>query len=249
MWPGLMIGNAYSNFTTKLGLGNGLFKAGTTMALASYGQPSALAQEKWEYYGRSFYARDDQRADEVFIDLMWSDFSGLPPHAVMSKEQSDSKEAMNIAASLEYVFEQTILKSARELYERTKSYNDGNVCLSGGSFLNSNANMLIRRESPFKNVHLFPGCGDDGTAVGAALYIAHHFADVPRVRYEPREFMYLGRTYDTPRDGGRPYNAREVATALSQGKVVGFFHGGSEFGPRGLGHRSLFAAPRNPEMK
>src|SRR5256885_3724201 len=66
MCPGLMIGNAYSNSTSKLGIGNGLVKGGTTMALASYGQPSALAQEKWEYYGRSFYAREDQRADTVF---------------------------------------------------------------------------------------------------------------------------------------------------------------------------------------
>ena len=249
MCPGLMIGNAYSNFTDKLGIGNGLFKAGTTMALASYGQPSALALEKWEYYGRSFYAREDQRSDTVFIDLMWSDFSGLPPHAVFSKEQSDSKEAMNIAAGMEHVFEQTILKSARELYERTSGYNDGNLCLSGGSFLNSNANMLVKREVPFKNVHLFPGCGDDGTAVGAALYIAHHFANAPRVTYEPHEYMYLGRSYPKPRDGGRQYNPREVATALSQGKIVAFFHGGSEFGPRALGRRSLFADPRNPQMK
>jgi carbamoyltransferase len=248
MCPGLMIGNAYSNFTDKLGIGNGLFKAGTTMALASYGKPSALALERWEYYGKSFYARDDQLSDPVFIDHMWSDLAGLPPHAVFTKEQSDSKEAMNIAASMEHVFEQTILKAARELFERTKNYNGGNLCLSGGSFLNSNANMLVRRESPFKNVHLFNGCGDDGTAVGAALYIAHHFANVPRMTYEPREYMYTGRSYAAPQ-GGRPYDAREVAKALAEGRIVAHVHGGSEFGPRALGNRSLFADPRNPNMK
>jgi carbamoyltransferase len=249
MCPGLMIGNAYSNFTQKLGIGNGLFKAGTTMALASYGTPPAIALEKWEYYGKSFYAREDQRADTTFIDLMWSELSGLPPHAEFPKEKSDSKEAMNIAAGMEHIFEQTILKAANELYERTKSYNDGNLCLSGGSFLNSNANMLIKREAPFKNVHLFNGCGDDGAAVGAAMYVAHHFADVKRVKYEPREYMYLGRSYPTPPDGGQPYNAREVAVALAEGRIIAFFHGGSEFGPRALGHRSLFADPRNPKMK
>jgi carbamoyltransferase len=248
MCPGLMIGNAYSSFTDKLGIGNGLFKAGTTMALASYGKPSSLALEKWESYGQSFYARTDQLSDPVFIDLMWSQLSGLPPHATFTKEQSDKQDAMNIAASMEYIFEQTILKAARELFERTKGYNDGNLCLSGGSFLNSNANMLVKSESPFKNVHLFNGCGDDGTAVGAAMYIAHHFANVPRVKYEPSEYMYTGRSYTAP-EGGRPYGAREVARAISEGKIVAWVQGGSEFGPRALGHRSLFADPRNPQMK
>jgi carbamoyltransferase len=248
MCPGLMIGNAYSSFTDKLGLGHGLFKAGTMMALASYGEPSPRARERWEFYGKSFFDRNDQRSDPVFIDLMWSELTGLPPHAVMTKEQSDSKKAMSIAASMQYIFEQTVLKASRDLFERTKAFNDANLCLSGGSFLNSTVNMAIKRDGPFKNVHLFNGCGDDGTAVGAAMYMAHHFANVPRVAYEPREYMYTGRTY-TPPPRGRAYDPREVARAISEGRIVAFVHGGSEFGPRALGNRSLFADPRNPQMK
>jgi carbamoyltransferase len=247
--PGLMIGNAYSSFTEKLGLGSGLTKAGTTMALASFGRPQKAALERWRYYGQSYYTRTQQPLDDVFTNVMWSDLSGLAPHAVLPKEQSDSRAAMDIAASVEYVFERTILHNAAVLHARTKNYNGDNLCLSGGSFLNSNANMLVKRRGPVERVHLFPACGDDGTAVGAALYLAHHLLDQPRVDYAPREYMYPGRSYDVREEGGEPYDARAVAEALSQGQIVAFFHGGSEFGPRALGHRSLFADPRRPEMK
>jgi carbamoyltransferase len=84
--PGLMIGNAYSDFTEKLGIGPGLTKAGTTMALASFGQPHELALERWRYYGQPCYSRTQgQSADEIFINLMWSDLSGLAPHETLTK--------------------------------------------------------------------------------------------------------------------------------------------------------------------
>jgi len=249
--PGVMVGNAYSEFTRKLGLGSGLSKAGTTMALASYGRPVDGALRRWRYYGQSYYRRFRycQPSDNVFTNLMWSDFSGLPPHTVLAREQSDSQRAMDIAASLEYVFERTILANAVELYARTKDFNGGNLCLSGGSFLNANANTLLKKESHFDRLHLFPGCGDDGTAVGAALYLAHHRLGLPRVSYAPCEYTYTGRTYTTAAPRGERYHARAVAREISQGKIVAFFHGGSEFGPRALGHRSIFADPRNPRMK
>jgi carbamoyltransferase len=247
--PGLMIGNAYSYFTEKLGLGPGLTKAGTTMALASFGEPSPVARARWEYFGQSFYERIDQRSDDVFMNLMWSELSGMPPHTFLSKEQSDSKQAMEIAASLEYIFEQTILRSANELHARTTLYNDNNLCLGGGSFLNSIVNMQVKQQTAFENVHLFPACGDDGTAVGAALYLAHQLLGVPRNHYPARDFMYLGRPYAVNDSGGVAYDADQVAAAISKGAVVAFFTGGSEFGPRALGHRSILADPRNPEMK
>ena len=248
--PGLMIGNAYCEFTQKLGIGSGLTKAGTTMALASFGQPLPLAVKRWRHYGQPCYARQGlQPSDNVFINRMWSDLSGLPPHASLPPEQSDSQAAMDIAASLEYIFEQTIVQHANALHAITRAYNGDNLCLAGGSFLNSNANMRVKRESPFARVHLFPGCGDDGTAVGAALYLAHHVLGAPRVNYAPREYMYTGRSYAITEPDGEQYDPRAVAQALSEGQIVAFFHGGSEFGPRALGHRSLFADPRHPQMK
>jgi carbamoyltransferase len=115
--------------------------------------------------------------------------------------------------------------------------------------LNSIVNMQLKQQTAFKNIHLFPACGDDGTAVGAALYLAHHFLGVPRNSYAARDFMYLGRPYAVTHAGGKPYEPREVAKAISEGAIVAFFAGGSEFGPRALGHRSILADPRNPEMK
>ena len=108
--------------------------------------------------------------------------------------------------------------------------------------------MRLKLDSPFKNIHLLPACGDDGLAVGSAMYLAHHYYDAPRQRYEPHEYMYLGRRYAVP-PAGEPYDAMTVARELSEGKIVAFFREGSEFGPRALGHRSILADPRNPQMK
>jgi carbamoyltransferase len=246
--PGMMIGNAYSEFTGKLGLGDGLFKAGSTMGLASYGTPSQRSRERWQHYGQSYYARQYQPDDMLFIARMWSELSGLPPHVALPRDKSDSQEAMDIAASLQYVFEETLVQAANELFEETASFNDGNLCLSGGSFLNCNTNSAIRTRTKFKAVHLFPGCGDDGTAVGSALIVAHHQFGEKRASYLPRDLCYLGRSYPSP-SGGEKMDIDAVVEALVQGKVVGWCQGGSEFGPRALGNRSILADPRSPTAR
>lgn len=246
--PGIMIGNAYHQFTRKLGLGDGLFKAGTTMGLASYGQPLPQAVEGWREYGRSFYDRPAQPGDLRFIDLMWSDFAEAPPDFEFSPTESDSRRSMDIAASLQFVFEETMVAAAETLFRRTRHYNGGNLCLSGGSFLNCNTNSAILARTPFARVSLFPGCGDDGTAVGAALFLSHHVINVPRVHYEPEELAYLGRRYEEI-DEGMPLHLPAVADAIADGKVVGWCRGRAEFGPRALGNRSILADARNPTMR
>jgi carbamoyltransferase len=246
--PGLMIGNTYSLFTAKLGLGDGLFKSGTTMGLAAYGKPLPMAAENCARYGESYYERHFQPDDDRFIELMWSELSGLPPTVGLTKQESDSQRAMDIAASLQYVFEETIVKATNELHRRTATYAEGNLCLSGGSFYNCNANSAILKRTPFERVSLFPACGDDGTAVGAALFVAHTVMNEKRVHYEPEEIVYLGRRYDPP-DVGRALDPDDVAAALAAGKVVGWFEGRSEFGPRALGNRSILADPRDPAMR
>jgi carbamoyltransferase len=246
--PGLMIGNTYSLFTEKLGLGDGLFKSGSTMGLAAYGKPLPMAVENCARYGESFYERRFQPDDDRFIRLMWSELSGLPPSVGLSRQESDSQRAMDIAASLQYVFEETIIKAANELHQKTASYAKGNLCLSGGSFYNCNANSAILKRTPFERVSLFPACGDDGTAVGAGLFVAHTIMDEKRVHYEPEEIVYLGRRYDTP-TVGKPLDLNPVAAALAAGKVIGWYQGRSEFGPRALGNRSILADPRDPKMR
>ncbi|MCA1907488.1 MAG: hypothetical protein LDL39_03915 [Magnetospirillum sp.] len=246
--PGIMIGNAYHQFTRKLGLGDGLFKAGTTMGLASYGKPLPVAVDNWREYGRSFYDRPAQPDDLRFIDLMWSDFAEVAPHVEFPAPESDSQRSMDIAASLQYVFEETMVASANTLFERTKRYNDGNLCLSGGSFLNCNTNSAILQRTPFQRLGLFPGCGDDGTAVGAALFLSHHVINEARVHYQPEEVAYLGRSYDEI-DTGLPLDLGVVADGIAAGKVVGWCRGRAEFGPRALGNRSILADARNPDMR
>ena len=249
--PGIMIGNAYSVFTGKLGLGPGLTKAGTLMGLAPYGQPNEVALERWRELGASFYERPYQQSDPVFIQYMWSLLSGEAPHTAYPPSLSDSPKAQEIAASIQYVFEQTLLSNAQRLYQDTQNYSGANLCLSGGSFLNSETNMLIKKESGFRNIHLFPGCGDDGTAVGSALFVAHTIGRHPRQRYSNAELMYLGRAYPTPFDlqDATEATPQAVAQLLADGKIVGLFQGRGEFGPRSLGNRSLLADPRRVEMK
>ena len=246
--PGIMIGNAYFEFTRLLGLGEGLFKAGTTMGLAAYGKVRDIAKKKWKYYGKSYYARRFQDWDRHFINLMWSEIAKRSPSNPFPFETPPSQATMDIAASIQYIFTRTMVQFAQKLYDQTEGFNSGNLCLSGGSFLNCDANAAIWKETPFQNVHLFPGCGDDGTAVGAALYVAHTMYKEPRYTYLPSEVCYLGRHYDTP-DLGLPLDVEKVASSIASGKIVAWYQGQSEFGPRALGNRSLLADPRRAEMR
>jgi carbamoyltransferase len=107
--------------------------------------------------------------------------------------------------------------------------------------LNCNANSRILQESQFKKVHLFPGCGDDGSAAGAALWVNHHYLNRPRNSYSNAESSYLGKDYPQIEVPDYEYIAKQI----SQGKIVAWFDGKSEIGPRALGHRSILADPRD----
>jgi len=147
----------------------------------------------------------------------------------------DIKHKMNVAASVQNLFENKVLSVLNDIDQ-----NSDNLCLSGGSFLNCNANSEVVRKSKFKQFHHFPACGDDGTAVGSALYVAHHILGDARYDYESQDICYTGRDYpsQTP-----DYNY--IARQIADGKIIGWFQGKSEFGPRALGNRSILADPRN----
>ena len=147
----------------------------------------------------------------------------------------DIKHKMNVAASVQDLFEKKVLNVLSELDDKTD-----NLCLSGGSFLNCNANSKVVMHSKFKNVHHFPACGDDGTSVGSALYVAHHILGEPRHEYQQKDLCYTGREYQS-----QTPDYEYIAKQLADGKIIGFFQGRSEFGPRALGNRSILADPRN----
>ena len=147
----------------------------------------------------------------------------------------DIKHKMDVAASVQNLFENRVLSVLNDIDQESD-----NLCLSGGSFLNCNANSEVVRKSKFKHFHHFPACGDDGTSVGSALYVAHHILGEARYNYEMQDLCYTGRDYQ-----GQTPDYDHIAKQLADGKIIGFFQGRSEFGPRALGNRSILADPRN----
>jgi carbamoyltransferase len=155
--------------------------------------------------------------------------------------------------------ERVLLHRARRLGEETGAKN---LCLAGGVALNCVANGRIERETPFERVFIQPAAGDDGIAIGCAYY-GHLVLAKGRRTYVMRD-AGLGRAYaDRDVDAAlRPFMvrlgtrrrrvadvAKETAKLLVAGKVVGWFQGRSEFGPRALGRRSILADPRDARMK
>ena len=157
-------------------------------------------------------------------------------HEITNLIEEDFSLAVNIAATAQRDLEERLLHLVEEL-----PFNSENLCLSGGTFLNCPANSLILKESRFKKIHHFPGCGDSGIGIGAALYVAHHMLDQPRYEYKPHEICYLGKEYKQEKEIDYEYIARKI----SEGAIVAWMNGRSEFGPRALGNRSLLADPRN----
>jgi carbamoyltransferase len=155
--------------------------------------------------------------------------------------------------------EKVLLARARWLRETTGARN---LCIAGGVALNCVANGRIAREAGFENVWIQPAAGDDGIAIGCAAY--GHI----EVLKQPRAFVmkqsYVGKPY-AERDVDKAMQnffvriqttavrsddiCRDTAKLLAEQRVIGWFQGGSEFGPRALGNRSLLADPRKAEMK
>ena len=180
-----------------------------------------------------------------------------PKPADFSAQARRNRHYADIAASVQQVTEEIIVTMARALHRRTGS---SRLCLAGGVALNSVANGRILRESGFQELYVHPAAGDAGGAVGAALWAHHAVLGGPRAFVMDHAFWGQGFTDAEVRrrldDLGVVYEALEpdrlrnrVVDALVAGRVVGWFHGRSEWGPRALGHRSILADPRRTEMK
>src|SRR6185503_15622442 len=153
--------------------------------------------------------------------------------------------------------ERQMLRMARYAHERTGSRN---LCIAGGVALNGLANARVMQEGPFDAVWVPPGCSDTGLSLGLALWGYYQeiaAADNPKVTFSMAT-AYSGRAYPKSRVtdlleqfgiASHPAEPEAVAPFIAEGKVVGWFEGGSESGPRALGHRSILADPRDPSMK
>jgi carbamoyltransferase len=272
--PGYTYGNFYDVATEFCGIGPGTTKAGTLMGLSSFGKISQKARDNWEWWTRPY----DQRSateDMHYCDWLFLQMSGKYPYIkwyrpeildkepghehfnrefqmVYTKEESDSQEVMDIAADIQYVAERSLVKYSQDLYDESSTINDGNLCVAGGTFLNCNANYKIMTETSFERMHMFPACGDDGVSAGSALYTTHQILSVPRYKYKNYEIMYLGFQYmyqpETEYEA-IDYDEKFVAEQISNGKIICWYQGRSEFGPRALGNRSFISDPRRKDMK
>jgi len=184
-------------------------------------------------------------------------FGGPPRKA----ESPLTQKEMDLAASVQAVTEEIVIKLARGIRQST---GQRNLCLAGGVALNCVANGKLLKEKIFDNIWIQPAAGDAGGAVGAALAACHLMLNQPRV-VEPNDAMqgsYLGPSYSQGdidsrlRDAGAVFTTvsddeliEQTAQVLAEGKAVGWHQGRMEFGPRALGGRSIIADPRSPTLQ
>jgi carbamoyltransferase len=258
--PGLL----YSAFTHYCGfrVNSGEYKL---MGLAPYGEPrfaDLILEKVVDLAGDGSFALDQRLFGYCHGLFMTSPrfhaLFGAPPRA---PESPLTQREMDIAASIQRVTEEIVLRMARHVHAKT---GERNLCLAGGVALNCVANGRVLREGPFDQVWVQPAAGDSGGAVGAALAYWHRHLGKPRtaVAGDAQQGSYLGPSY-SERDAraelermGAVFEtldeealAARVAEELARGRIVGHFAGRAEFGPRALGNRSILGDPRDPSMQ
>ena len=185
-------------------------------------------------------------------------FSGPP----RKPESEITQREMDIAASIQSVTEETVLRMVNHVHKETQS---ANLCLAGGVALNCVANGRILREGPFKNIWIQPAAGDAGGALGAALSVWYRYLENSRevkLDQDSQHGSYLGPAFsdemveDFLKSKGLPYHslreenrAKTIANCIAKGKILGYMTGRMEFGPRALGARSILGDPRSSETQ
>ncbi len=259
------LGLLYSAFTAYCGfeVNDGEYKL---MGLAPYGKPiyaDAIREHlidlkpdgsfrlNMDYFSFGYRSAMTNRRFERL-------FGGMARRA----EADLTQRQADLAASIQAVLNDAILRMAAELHRRTKQEN---LVLAGGVALNCVANERLLRDGPFQRIWVQPAAGDAGGALGAALFVWHQLLENPRVidKGDSQQGSLLGPQFTSAeiremldqhganyRQVVDPADLRvTTAKALAEGKVVGWFQGRMEFGPRGLGARSILADARRPEMQ
>ena len=259
------LGLLYSAFTYYIGfkVNSGEYKV---MGLAPYGEPRycGLIKDKLIKIANDGSFRLDMSYFDFAVGLTMTNkkfdklFDGPPREFESELTQKD----MDIAASIQKVVEEIIVKLGKDISDKT---GEKNLCLAGGVALNCVANGVLSREKIFEKIWIQPAAGDAGGALGAALCVwyLHHLND--RKLSENRDEMkgsYLGPEFsneeikESLNNLGAKYVELSdddlilrVARALTEGKAIGWMQGRMEFGPRALGARSILADPRSPNTQ
>jgi len=259
------LGLLYSAFTYYTGfkVNSGEYKV---MGLAPYGEPR-YAQVILDHL---IDVKDDGsfRLDQSYFDYCtgltmtngrFDRLFGGPPR---TSEEALEQRHMDLAASIQAVTEEIVLRLTRSIADETGMKN---LCLAGGVALNCVANGKVLRDGRFDNIWIQPAAGDAGGALGAALSAYHGHKNQPRQVSNNTDAMrgsYLGPSYQQPDIEQRLTGERArytvldddtltdtTAQALADGKAVGWFQGSMEFGPRALGARSILGDARSPSMQ
>jgi carbamoyltransferase len=254
------LGLLYSAFTYYLGfrVNSAEYKV---MGLASYGKPTYYDLIKKEMVDikedGSFKLNMKYFAYHYGLVMTNKRFNKLFGGSPRKPESEATERQQNIAASIQKITEEIVLKMVNSLYKETGI---NNLCLAGGVALNCVVNNKIWQETPFKNIFIQPAAGDAGGAVGVAFYIWNS------ILRNPRKFFwqdnYLGPQFSEDEiknfldERKIPYTeleekelTKKVAKLIADGAIIGWYQGRMEWGPRALGNRSVLADPRRTDMK
>ena len=258
------LGLLYSAFTAYCGfeINEGEYKL---MGMHPYGEPKYtdkiyelidVAEDGSLWHDMRYFAY--HRSRDTTLAPAFAEHFGRPARDPKLQDKSLDPYYCDMAASIQRVTEEVLLKMVTKLHEETGMKN---LVTAGGVALNSVANFKILRDGPFENVYIHPAPGDDGGAVGAAYWAYNHLLEQPRG--PALDHAYLGSSYTDEQieaflkkndiafekieDDEEFYDF--VARSLAEGQVCGWFRGRFEWGPRALGSRSIIADPRKPEMK
>ncbi|MEZ5541450.1 MAG: carbamoyltransferase [Pseudomonadota bacterium] len=258
------LGMLYSAFTYYTGfkVNSGEYKL---MGLAPYGEP--------KYVDLILEHLIDLKADGTFrlnmdyfnyatgLTMTNRRFAALFGAPARTPETGITQREMDIARSIQAVTEEVVLRLAHTVQRELQA---DYLCMAGGVALNCVANGRILREGPFRDIWIQPAAGDAGGALGAALVAWHEYHDKPRSvnGCDTMAGSYLGPRYSRAQikaqldDQGAVYEELDeeqltdrLSTILADGKVVGWFRGRMEFGPRALGGRSIIGDPRSEKMQ
>ena len=258
------LGLLYSAFTYYCGfkVNSGEYKL---MGLAPYGEPKYAKKIKENLI--------NIKEDGTFrLDISFFKFhrgfrmTGRKFHKLFGSEPRKSEAKltnfhMDLAASIQFVTEEIYIKLAKSLRKETGI---NNICLAGGVALNCVANGKLMNEKVFDNIWIQPASGDAGSSLGAALVAWHQYLNKPRMvnQDDSMKGAFLGCNYSNAEiiKYLNQINAsfhtleeedlfKKVADLLTEGKVIGWFNGSMEFGPRSLGARSIIGDPRNKKMQ
>lgn len=255
-YSGYGIGQVYSAVSTEI-LGLGLGGEGKAMGLAPYGKYNPKIKISYKFNG---IKTDFSNFMKKLPNSDYHSQKNKPNRKLLffnikkaNQKNIMKKPYINWAYAIQKLAEKTMVHLARDIKKKHKSKN---LCIAGGVALNCIANEKIAKKTKYKNIYIFPACSDAGIPFGLAVWGYHNiYKQTKRIKFEN---AYTGKKYKKEDiklllkkfkiifNKTKPQN---IAKLLSKNKVLGIFQGGSEYGPRALGNRSIIANPKASWMR